>query len=456
MLEAPFEASVVTRSNISAGQASSDEWLQTADSTDTVLGDVLTVVLGAEYAVSDTVTIAFSGSALEAGILSSIAVPVTATVSGITLGLLSSDADEARYRITAIDPATPPTTVGAVVPVALAGVLTFDAQKVDAAGTVVVTYSAAISTGDALDTKGGPDPGPCTTATCNTIDYITTGTQFDDDVDPEFDGVIDVDDNRETFEGDVDIDDMTVTTIDNGAADFDESAALVDYDVVVSGDFSFLIDDDPLTPELEPIAGVIALAGCTGGTAAVTVTDVSFTCTNTGGYTLTVDLTDNVSGDPPAPAILNSTAFSVTVDANFTGIGGAATKLILSGSAGAWTLNGFQSFLPYVPYGPGISQVIYLVNRGLKSGDVVVDWVDGNGNTGTLGVIATLGITTTLSIGPTIQAALPAAQSTNGRLGLTVTANVPKNDVQINSQYNGSGNRACIDQDDNLTPPTHP
>ena len=53
----------------------SDEWLQTADSTDTVVGGELTVILGAEYAVGDIVTISFSGGALEAGLRSSIPVP---------------------------------------------------------------------------------------------------------------------------------------------------------------------------------------------------------------------------------------------------------------------------------------------------------------------------------------------------------------------------------------------
>ena len=188
----------------------------------------------------------------------------------------------------------------------------------------------------------------------------------------------------------------------------------------------------------------------------MTVISISFNCTNTGAYTLTIDVASNESGVPPVPEILPATSYTITVDANFTGIGTvAAIKLLLSGSAGSWTLNGFQSFLPYVPYGSGIGQVIYLVNRGVKSGDITVDWVDQNGNTGTLGVIANLAATTTLSIGPTINAALPTLQRTTGRLGLTITANVPANSVQINAQYNVSGDRAFIDQDDNRSTPKH-
>ena len=447
LMAADIETSTVPTSE-------SDEWLQTADSADTVAGGVLTVILGAEYAVGDIVTISFSGGALEDGILSSIPVRSVGQISGITLGLLSSDADTATYRVTDIDPGTGgtgPTTVGASIPIGaiggLIGGLMFDAQSVDAAGTIVVSYSAATGTGFALDTGGGP--GACTTSACNSVDYITTGAQFNSKVATAFDGVIDVDNNRETFEKAAVIDIMITTQTDIGST-FTRSASLAGYDVEVSGDFSFLVDSDLMTPELEPITDVVVLAGtgCVG--MVVTVTDITFNCSGTGTATITIDLTLNVSGTPPVPAILPAGAFSITVDVNFTGIGeGTGTKLLLSGSAGAWILNGFQTFLPYVPYGPGISQVIYLVNRGLKSGDITVDWVDANGATGTLGVIATLAATTVLSVGPTIQAALPTAQSGNGRLALTITANVPAKDVQINSQYNVSGNRAFIASEDN-------
>ena len=102
-----------------------------------------------------------------------------------------------------------------------------------------------------------------------------------------------------------------------------------------------------------------------------------------------------------------------------------------------------------MPYGPSISQVIYVVNRGSQSGALIVDWVDQNGNSESLGTVATLGPNTTMSIGPIINAALPMAQRTSGRLGLTITANLPAADVQLNAQYNASGNRAFVLHEDN-------
>ena len=218
-----------------------------------------------------------------------------------------------------------------------------------------------------------------------------------------------------------------------------------------------------MTEGVQPIAGVFVFDGndaCTGPE--VTATGIMFNCTdnNMGGdVTVTIDTSKNIDpadADGTSLATLPATSFTITAEVLFNGFvdaasdegSGSAVVLALA-SAGRWVLNGFQAFLPYMPYGSSISQVIYVVNRGTRFGDITVDWVDQNGNTGTLGVIGVLGAGTTLSLGPTILAALPAAQTNNGRLALTVTANVPAADVQINSQYNVSGNRAFVLHEDN-------
>ena len=153
--------------------------------------------------------------------------------------------------------------------------------------------------------------------------------------------------------------------------------------------------------------------------------------------------------DDDSLAILPGTSFTVAVTVNYTGEGDTDGSSLFSQVLGSWTLNGFQAFLPYMPYGSGISQVIYLVNRGSQSGALIVDWIDQNGNSESLGTVATIGPKTTLSLGPIINAALPMAQRTSGRLGLTITANVPAAHVQINAQYNVGGNRAFVLHEDN-------
>ena len=116
---------------------------------------------------------------------------------------------------------------------------------------------------------------------------------------------------------------------------------------------------------------------------------------------------------------------------------------------GAWDLNGYQALIPYMPYGNNISQIIYLANRGSQTGLVTVDWIDANGNSGTLTDITSIAANSTKALGNIIKNALPAAQRASGRLALVITANIPSEDGQLNAQYNVSGNRAYVLHEDN-------
>jgi hypothetical protein len=236
----------------------------------------------------------------------------------------------------------------------------------------------------------------------------------------------------------------TVNNVDAGL-----QATFNTQDVVWSGDFSWIIDTDATTAGIQPATGVVAVSTCTAISGlTTTATDISYSCTAAGATTLTLDPKPNVdaAGDNP---ILPASTIGVEVTTNFTGFGTTKGAVVFALSGGAWTLNGYQAFIPYMPYGSGITQVIYLANRGTTVGDITVEWVDKDGTSGTLGVIASLGAVTTMAIGPIIKAALPAAQQASGRLALTVTANVPAADVQMNSQYNVSGNRAFTLHEDN-------
>ena len=430
-----------------------NEYLSVATAGGVVDGDALGVTLGSEYAVGDILTLTFTGSALDgATVPGSITVAVDNTggaeLNGITVGLLSADSGTAVYRVTDIVAANAnPTTIGVTIPFAAADVLEFDAQSVAVAG-VTVSYAAETDSGLALDTGGGA---------LRSSDYLELDDQFEVVVTTGFDGVIDVENNRLDFvSGDIDI--LTITHSTN-AIDTTADATLVDADYTVFGDFSWIYDTaDPMDPADITFGGTTVVVGGAGcGTLVVTASEISYTCDGTpGATTLTFDVGENVD-DNGDPLVLPVGAFTASVIVNFTGIGAAAgTTAGLSGAAaGAWTLNGYQALIPYMPYGVGISQVIYLANRGIKAGDVTVEWIDKDGTSGSLGIIGILGAGTTMKIGQLIQNALPMAQQTSGRLALTVTANVPAQDVQMNSQYNVSGNRAFTLHEDNRPTPSH-
>ena len=421
----------------------SDEYLSTANATDVVTGDTLAVVLGSEYTVDDVITLAFSGSALDpASLANSITVAAAPPFKGLTLGLLSSSASEAVYRVTALVGPSTDTTVG--LSVTISGGLDFNAQAVDAAGGVNVAFSAQTNNGLPLDTGGGDD---------RNVDYLDVVNQFSAEATETFNGIVDVNADRLLFtdvapDG-TDLDNVAIAITDDAP---DLAAAFDSAEYSIMGDFGWVFDDDDVTPGIQPAAGVFTpSAGC-GADFEVTPTQITWSCTVLTAA-LEIDVTANVDGNGDQ-AVLPKTSFLGTVTVLFDGFGNSASpegsKTLLSGaSVGAWVLNGFQALIPYMPYGTGISQVIYLVNRGSQAGDVTVDYTDQNGNQASLGVVANLGATTTLSIGPLIKAALPAALQNSGRIGLTVTANVPAGDVQINSQYNVSGNRAFTLHEDN-------
>lgn len=412
-----------------------NEFLSTAAPTDIVAGDILAVTLGAEYAVDDIITLSFSGGALDATTVPTSVTVVDGALSGITLGLLSATADTAVLRVTEIVPGIANSTVGVVVTFAAADILEFNADAVDAANGVTVSFNAETGTGLALDTSGGDD---------RSHDYLLTDDQFSAEVTTPFDQTVDVNQNREGFEDlnccDLAEVDLTDTPPAGG------SVAFVDQDVMWSGDFSWIIDTDEVAGDIQPIADVVTVdLGCTD--LVVTATDISYTCPFSGTTSLELDPSLNDSGD--GLAILPATSYTVTVAANFTGFSGAAGTTSFTVDAGAWVLNGFQAQLSYTPFGPNIGQVIYLANRGSQAGDVTVDYVAQDGTSGSLGVVGTLLPTSTLSIGPTIRNLLPQALQDFGRIALTITANVPSCDAQVNAQYNASGNRAYTSARDN-------
>ena len=303
-----------------------------------------------------------------------------------------------------------------------------------------MSFSAASDSGIPLDTRGDRN-----------VAYITVEDEYSIDVEEVFTAIIDVEDERTTFalpRETTDTSSVTVGDSDSIGTQFDTE--LVDVDIVWSGNFGWIIDDEPEMADVQPLGTVVAVvaAGVTCTSIVVTVATIAATCPGTARIDLTLDPSMNLDDDGML-AILSSTSFTVAVTVNYTGQDTTEGSRLFSEGAGSWTLNGFQAFLPYMPYDPSISQVIYLVNRGSQSGALIVDWVDQNGNSDSLGTVATLGPNTTLSIGPTINAALPMAQRTSGRLGLTITANVPAADVQINAQYNASGNRAFVLHEDN-------
>jgi len=419
----------------------SDEYLSTSPSTEALSHPGVGFTIEAEYAVGDIINLTFTGSALDDSTLPSSIVSA-GSPAVVTVGLLSSDSGAAVYRVTEVNTTGGNSTVNASFN--LCGTpCDFNANAVDANGGVVLSFSAETGTGLALDTSGGAD---------RITALFVTGSQFAAAVTDSFDGIIDVEDDRETF---------TTGTADSATFDVNPfaqncggpmdpceiyfaEANPLDQDVTIAADFGWVVDSIPGSPELDPAAGVFTLPNC-GGPTTYSATAINTTC-GFGPSDVDIDVATNL----PAQA-LPAGAFASTHVLNFEGSGGTANSItVVNVPLGEWSLNGFQAEVAYMPFGTGIGQVIYLANRGSQTGSITVEWIDQNGASGSFDIGA-IAAGSTRAIGPAIQAGLPEAQQEGGRLALTIIANVPACDAQLNAQYNAGGDRAFSVANNNCT-----
>jgi len=139
--------------------------------------------------------------------------------------------------------------------------------------------------------------------------------------------------------------------------------------------------------------------------------------------------------------------FSATVTYNWTSSYGITNGTIDSstGSDGAWSLNGFDAFVAYMPYGTNISQIAYLTNKSGLTGAINVQGY----NTEGVACNFTAGTATPNSV-ISVAAALSAGFSNCYGAGFTdkvsfnIIANVPAGLAELYTAYNAGGNRNVI------------
>ena len=103
-----------------------------------------------------------------------------------------------------------------------------------------------------------------------------------------------------------------------------------------------------------------------------------------------------------------------------------------------WTINGAQVYIQYMPYGAGISRIVYAANSGVIDADGSVD-VIANGSTTTcdLGAINHKTVTMLSSV---IDACVAGAGIESGRVAFLLTFTAPDTDIEVYSAYNVGGN----------------
>lgn len=105
---------------------------------------------------------------------------------------------------------------------------------------------------------------------------------------------------------------------------------------------------------------------------------------------------------------------------------------------GAWTINGAQVYIQYLPYGANLSRIVYVANSGVEPATVSgTVYHDGNTHECALGVAGPRSVT---EFTGAVDACVAGAGVASGRVALRLTAAAPERDIEVYSAYNVGGN----------------
>lgn len=422
----------------------------------TVNEGTATATMRAEYKVDDLITLTFSqpfaaGFSAPVNILTTNITGAAPVRTTITLGKLSQTANTVTYRVTDISvTGGVATTVGAVVAIPE---VTFDADAVRASKSVTVKYSATLSNGTTpLDQASSGDSD-------NAL-LLKLSQQYTASVSQQFDGIVDVTEDRKQFtDGTTDAVKLTL----GKATIKDVSVPATSVVYTVKGDFSFL-DTNPASAGVQAPVGAVVVAPMVipGGGLPGTVVDVQAdkiiitqpAAVAVGTTVLTLD-------NAVAKSVMSAQTFTADAVVNYTDAGTDLAALPATGAkvqadttsaldAGAWTLNGASVDVPYMPYGSGIEQFLWVTNKGNQAGDIKVTAFDQTGKAYgpfNLGSSAK-GLK---KLDAALKTALVAAglnEANSPRVALNVTVNAPAKDITVYAAYK------AVAADDRLTVPT--
>ena len=390
----------------------STEGLSVLASTATITTNNLMYTLGANYIAGDKLNVSVTAGALATGFSfpSEITSVTTGTGGGtIVFSRINTTADSAKYRVASITSGM--TSTGAVLDFKA---LSLKASAV-ATGAVSATFVSTEFGGSATDIIDSGTGNTKTVAdTKSQLTAIAAGTKLD--------AIIDVKQERKAFL--VGLNDEVKFTIGD--------------DTTLSGAAAWTSSTVVMTVK----GGESLTFGSSKGTTAFNKDTNLLTVSYTGGVTNdTITLTPATGTKAVA---LEPQSFDMT--ANYVFGAGATAKSFALGNtaAGEWKLNGAMVNIPYMPYSPSASQIMYITNSGSQTGDIVVNAFDEKGNSWPLGVVGQAKGNTVTKITELVRKALAEEGFTAGKLSITITVNAPAEDITVYAAYNAGSVRGFV------------
>lgn len=165
---------------------------------------------------------------------------------------------------------------------------------------------------------------------------------------------------------------------------------------------------------------------------ATTVANTDIIVTYPKGTTVPSDtLTITPKTGTSAPE-LDAFTFAATVTAN-----GSTPLASAAANAGSWGVTGsYVVTVPYMPFGTGLSQVIYANNKSTSDVEVSAVATDENGTVYDLGVVSTAKAASVAKLSTPIKNALEAEGFTSGKVAIEITFR--GNKASVDSLINGT------------------
>lgn len=188
-----------------------------------------------------------------------------------------------------------------------------------------------------------------------------------------------------------------------------------------------IIDIAKYTIKSSVVGAVVSTAANVG-----TPANTDITITYPKGTTVpsdTVTITPKTGASAP---VMGAYTFAATVTAN-----GKTPLASTASNVGSWGITGsYVVTVPYMPFGTGLSQVIYANNKSTSDVEVSAKATDENGTVYDLGVVSTAKAASVAKLSTPIKNALEAEGFTSGKVAIEITFR--GNKASVDSLINGT------------------
>lgn len=207
--------------------------------------------------------------------------------------------------------------------------------------------------------------------------------------------------------------------------------------VTITGDFTW-VDGSDTNSTCDSGEFATAIVGFAGWAVASTSSCAQLVLNQTGGPPV-VDTVTTGYFRVPGNKVLAATDYVGDIEWTYGLTASPATigKTALAWDPGAWTINGAQVYIQYMPYGTGLSRIIYAANDGVLNPEVTAD-ITANGSTFSC-ALGTAPAKTVTNLSGVIDTCVAAKGITTGKVAILLTFIAPDQDIEVYSAYNAGG-----------------